>query len=157
MATDLDAPALRAYVLGSLHARGSVHQDTVARARRALRWYRDVVGRGARPILFSLVYDVGFLLLEGDGFPFRSLVDLPSWRPEEREVRLAYENRLLNTLLRDPSVRRASEAIAKDTTRDDLIARAITLILRPLLEGEPDPLAPRINPVLLRELSLADT
>jgi hypothetical protein len=151
-AIDLDASALRAYVLGSLHARGSAHQDTVARARRALRWYRDVVGRGARPVLFSLVYDVGFLLLEGDAFPFRSLVDLPTWKPEEREVRLAYENRLLNTLLRDASVRRASEAIARDPTRDDLVARAITLILRGLLEGEPDAATPRVNPVLLREL-----
>ena len=149
---DLDAQGLRAYVLGSLHARGSAHGDLAARARRALRWYREVVGRGAQPILFSLVYDVGFLLLEADGFPFRSLVDLPTWKPEEREVRLAYENRLLNMLLRDPSVRRASEAIAKDPTRDDLIARAVSLVLRWLLEGEPDPGLPRLNPVLLREL-----
>lgn len=149
---ELDAQGVRAYVLGSLHARGSAHGDLAARARRALRWYREVVGRGAQPVLFSLVFDVGFLLLEGDSFPFRSLVDLSHWRPDEREVRLAYENRLLNMLLRDPSVRRASEAIAKDATRDDLVARAIGLVLRPLLEGEPDPGLPRLNPVLLREL-----
>ncbi|HZU98485.1 MAG TPA: hypothetical protein VFF73_17400 [Planctomycetota bacterium] len=149
---DLDAAALRAYVLGSLHARGSAHGDLASRARRALRWYREVVARGGQPVLFSLVYDVGFLLLEAEAFPFRSLVDLPTWRPEEREVRLAYENRLLNTLLRDPSFRRASEAIAKDATRDDLIARAVSLILGPLIEGEADASAPRLNPVLLREL-----
>jgi hypothetical protein len=151
-ALELDAQGLRAYVLGSLHARGSAHGDLAARARRALRWFREVIGRGAQPVLFSLVYDVGFLLLDTDAFPFRSLIDLPSWPPEEREVRLAYENRLLNMLLRDPSVRRAGEAIAKDTSRDDLIARAIGLVLRPLIEGDADPGTPPLNPVLIREL-----
>ena len=34
----------------------------------------------------------------------------------------------------------------------DLVARAVSLVLRPLLEGEPDPGLPKLNPVLLREL-----
>jgi hypothetical protein len=150
---ELDPQALRAYVLGSLHVRGSAHADFALRVRRALKWYREVVGRGARPVLFSLVFDLGFLLLEADGFPFRSLVDLASWPADERETRLAYESRFLNTLLHDPSVRRATEAIAKDSSRDDLIARAISIVLRPLLETEPAPGAPTLNPVLLRELA----
>jgi len=153
MPLDLDAQGLRAYVLGSLHVRGSAHPDVAARTRRALKWYREVVGRGARPILFSLVYDVGYLLLEGDAFPFRSLVDLASWEPDEREVRLAYENRFLNMLLRDGSLQRACEAIAKDPSRDDLVARAIAVVLRPLLEADEDQSGPRLNPVLLRELA----
>ena len=109
----LDPPATRAYVLGSLSARGSAHQDLNARVRRALRWFRDIVGRGGRGVPFAIVYDLGFLLLEGDAFPFRSLVDLASWPADERETRLAYENRLLNALLHDPSVRRAIEAVAR--------------------------------------------
>ncbi|MBI3722533.1 hypothetical protein HY251_01040 [bacterium] len=153
MPLELDAHGLRAYVLGSLHVRGSAHVDVAARCRRALRWYREVVGRGARPVLFSLVYDVGFLLLEGDAFPFRSLVDLASWEPDEREVRLAYENRFLNMLLRDASVQRACEAIAKDPSRDELVSRAIAVALAALLEADEDEAMPRINPVLLRELA----
>lgn len=150
---DLDPQALRAYVLGSLHVRGSAHPDLASRARRALKWYREVVGRGARPVLFSLVYDLGWLLLEGDSFPFRSLVDLAAWPADERETRLAYESRFLNAVLHDASVRRASEAIAKDPSRDDLLARAISLVLRPLLESEPAPGSVALNPVLLRELA----
>lgn len=150
---DLDPQALRAYVLGSLHVRGSAHPDLASRARRALKWYRDVVGRGARPVLFSLVHDLGYLLLEGDVFPFRSLVDIGAWPADERETRLAYESRFLNSVLHDASVRRASEAIAKDPSRDDLLARAISLVLRPLLEAEATPDAVALNPVLLRELA----
>src|SRR5581483_8459251 len=137
----------------SLHVRGSAHADVALRARRALKWYREVVGRGSHALLFSLVYDLGYLLLEGDNFPFRSLVDLASWPADERETRLAYESRFLNTLLHDASLRRASEAIAKDPSRDDLIARAVSLVLRPLLESEPRAGAPSLNPVLLRELA----
>jgi hypothetical protein len=147
----LDPPATRAYVLGSLSARGSAHQDLNARVRRALRWFREIVGRGGRGVPFAIVYDLGFLLLEGDAFPFRSLVDLASWPADERETRLAYENRLLNALLHDPSVRRAIEAVAREPARDELVSRAIYLVLSPLL----DPgvfKAPDLNTHVLREL-----
>src|SRR5205085_2974040 len=70
-----------------------------------------------------------------------------------REVRLSYENRFLNMLLRDPCVQRACEAIAKDPSRDDLVARAVAIALRPLLEADEAEAGPRINPVLLRELA----
>lgn len=151
---DLDAAGLRAYLLGSLHWRGAGHDDVGARLPRALTWYRQLAVRGgAKGLLLSWVYDVGHLLVEGDTFTFRSQSDLSAWTDEDRALRLEYENRLLNGLLRDPSARAAVESIKQDASRDDLVARAIELLLRPLLQvgGHED--APAVDPVLLRELS----
>lgn len=151
---ELEADGLRAYVYGSLHLRGGAHADLNHRAQRALGWYRDLVVRaGGKGLLFSWVYDVGYLLLQAERFPFRSLSELDGWPAEERELRLDYENRLLNTLLRDPGVRAASEAVRRTPGRDDLIARSCELILRPLFKAGGHPDAPAIDPVLLRELN----
>ncbi|MEZ6188108.1 MAG: hypothetical protein R3F62_24255 [Planctomycetota bacterium] len=154
---ELDSEGLRAYVYGSLHLRGGAHEDLHHRALRALNWYRDLVVRaGGKGLLFSWVYDVGHLLLQAERFPFRSLTELDAWPAAERELRLDYENRLLNTLLRDPGVRAASEAVRRTPSRDDLIARACELILRPLLKAGGHPEPPALDPVLLRELSPRD-
>jgi Sulfatase-modifying factor enzyme 1/vWA domain found in the FtsH ternary systems/N-terminal helical region fused to the FtsH ternary system vWA domain len=151
---ELDAPGVRCYVLGSLRLRGSTHEEESQRVLRALRWYRYLVlNRGAHGLLFSVVYDVGFLLVEGDQFCFRSLTELASWDEAEREVRLEYENRLLNGLLRDPSTRRAIEFIRQDASRDDLLQRTMELILAPLLSAGGHADAPIVDPVLLRELT----
>lgn len=153
-ALELDQEALRAYVLGSLALRGAGHDDLAVRVGRALGWFRDLVGRGvARGVLFSWVYDLGWLLLEGDRFPFRSPTELEGWDPTQREVRLEYENRVLNALLRDPSVRRAIEAVARDPHREDLLARGIEFLIRPLVRAGGHEQAPVIDPVLLRELA----
>ena len=107
---ELDAAGVRAYVLGSLSFRGASHEDVLRRASQALVWYRSLTLRGrARGVLFSWVYDLGYLLVEGDRFSFRSLADLSSWPDEERSPRLEYENRLLNGFLRAPSTRQAIE------------------------------------------------
>ncbi|MCA8922402.1 MAG: hypothetical protein KDD82_11370 [Planctomycetes bacterium] len=157
MQQELEAEGLRGYVYGSLHFRGAAHPDLHHRAQRALSWYRDLVVRaGGKGLLFSWVYDVGYLLLQADRFPFRSLAELDRWPPGERELRLDYENRFLNTLLRDPGVRAASEAVRRTPGRDDLIARACELILRPLLKAGGHPDAPALDPVLLRELNPRD-
>lgn len=151
---DLDQAGLRAYLLGSLHWRGAGHDDVGARLPRSLGWYRQLAVRGgARGLLLSWVHDVGHLLVEGDTFTFRSQSDLSAWTDEDRALRLEYENRLLNGLLRDPSARAAIESIKQDASRDDLVARAIELLLRPLLQAGGHEDAPVVDPVLLRELS----
>ena len=154
---ELDADGLRAYLLGSLSYRAGVYPEGrfPQLVGRALGWYRALVLRGgARGLLFSLVYDLGLLLLDGEQFPYASLTELESWGASERPPRLEYENRLLNAILRDPSVRSASEFINQDASRDDLIARALELLLAPLLRGGGHEGAPAVDPVLLRELSL---
>lgn len=153
---ELDQESLRSWVLGSLALRGAGHEDLPVRVGRALGWYRELVGRGAaRGVLFSWVYDLGWLLLEGDRFPFRSPGELGGWEPGVREVRLEYENRVLNALLRDPSVRRAVEAVARDPHREDLVARAVEFLIRPLVRAGGYEGAPVVDPLLLRELSPA--
>jgi hypothetical protein len=152
---ELDAAGLRAYVLGSLHLRGAAHEDWQRRTLRALGWYRSLTMRArARGVLFSWVYDLGHLLIEGDRFAFRSLNDLGSWPEEERGARLEYENRLLNGFLRDGSTRQAIELIRQDTTRDPLIARTLELLLAPLVGAGGHADAPVVDPVLLRELTV---
>lgn len=47
------------------------------------------------------------------------------------------------------------ELLKRDSTRDDLIARMLELILTPILKAGGYPGAPLIDPVLLRELSLS--
>lgn len=151
---ELDAAGLRAYVVGSLAYRGSAHEDLPTRVQRALGWYRALAVRGAgQGVPFAWVYDVGHLLVEGDTFSFRSQTDLGAWTDEERAVRLEYENRLLNGMLRDPSVRLAIEWVRQDASRDDLAARVIELLLAPLVAAGGHERAPVLDPVLLRELS----
>lgn len=152
---ELDAGGLRAYVIGSLHYRGSAHDDLGARVQRALGWYRALAVRGAgQGVLFSWVYDVGHLLVEGDTFAFRSqTADLSAWSDEERAVRLEHENRLLNGMLRDPSTRQAIEWLRQDASRDDLVVRVLELLLAPLVAAGGHERAPVLDPVLLRELS----
>jgi formylglycine-generating enzyme required for sulfatase activity len=150
---ELDAAGVRAYVLGSLHLRGSFHDNIRQRISRALGWYRQLTMRArAKGILFSWVYDLGYLLIEGDRFGFRSLNEMPDWPEEERTVRLEYENRFLNTFLRDPSTRQAIEFIRQDPRRDDLITRTLELLLAPLVAAGGHADAPVVDPVLLREL-----
>ncbi|MBX3470550.1 MAG: hypothetical protein KF878_27095 [Planctomycetes bacterium] len=151
---ELDAAGLRAYVLGSLALRGSAHDDLGGRVQRALGWYRALAVRGAgQGVLFSWVYDLGHLLIEGDTFAFRSQADLGAWSDDERAVRLEHENRLLNGVLRDPSARLAIEWLRQDASRDDLVARVIELLLQPLVAAGGHARAPALDPVLLRELS----
>lgn len=154
---ELDADSLRAYLLGSLAQRAGRHPDSLTlKAARALGWYRALVLRGgARGLLLSWVYDLGWLLIDAEQFPFASLEHLDQWSEEERPLRLQYENRLLNSVLRDPSTRRGIELLRRDTSRDDLIARMLELILAPLLKAGGYPGAPLVDPVLLRELSLS--
>ncbi|HBP18935.1 MAG TPA: hypothetical protein DEA08_14255 [Planctomycetes bacterium] len=154
-ALELDARGLRTYLLGSLRfrARAGV-ADLTRRVGEALRWYRTLVLRGgARGLLFSVVYDVGHLLLEGNRFPFSSLEELESWPEEERGTRLEYENRFLNGILRHPSTRKAIEFIQNDPQRPDLIARALEIVLSPLLKAGGHADAPLVDSVLLRELA----
>lgn len=146
----LEKDATRAYVLGSLLLRGSDHPDVAARARRALGWYRDLAAATGATVPFVLVYDLGWLLLDGHAFPFREL-SKEGVEGREAEVVRSYQNFFLNALLRtDDTFRRASEAIAADPSRDDLVARAVGLLLRGV--AVPDV---RLNSAILRSLDVA--
>lgn len=151
---ELDAATLRHYLFGSLLWRGAGHEEVAQRLPRALGWYRALVVRGGcKGVLFSWVYDLGHLLVEGDTFAFRSQADLTAWTDEDRALRLEYENRHLNALLRDPSARSAVEAVKQDASREDLVARAIELLLQPLVAAGGHERAPLVDPVLLREVT----
>lgn len=145
----LDKAATRAYVLGSLMLRGSDHPDLGARVRRALGWYRELAASTGATLPFVLVYDLGWLLLDAHAFPFREL-SKEDLEGREAEVVRSYQNFFLNSLLRtDETFRRASEAIAADPSRDDLIARAVGLLLRGV--SVPDV---RLNSAILRTLDV---
>jgi len=152
----MDKAALLDFMLGGLELRGDGAVDVLARVRRSLIWYKAMEARGGGALLYSLVHDVGHLMLDGEGFLFRSLGAYSEIPEASRELRLRYENGFLNGLLRDPYARRARMAIQRDPSRDALIVRTIQCLLAPLL-GPDSPGyagAPRLNPVLLRELGL---
>lgn len=153
---ELDRNRLANFVFGSLALRGDGSPEFMQRARRSLEWYKSILGRGAGAVLYPLVHDLGYLILDGDQFAFRSLFNFDSIPEKARDVRLSYENAFLNTLLRDSQLTRARNAILQDASRDDLIVRAIQCILAPLVQPRKPkyPNAPKLNPQLLRELSL---
>jgi hypothetical protein len=153
---ELDRNKMANFVFGSLSLRGDGSDGFLQRARRSLDWYKNILGRGAGAILYSLIHDIGYLFLDGDQFVFRTLYNFDKIPEKARDVRLSYENAFLNSLLRDPLMIRARMAIMHDESRDDLIIRAIQCVLAPLMTPRKPGYthAPNLNPQLLRELSL---
>ncbi len=169
---DWTPEAIHDYLVGSLvFSAADWRQEGAGRASRALVWYRRLVAAGRPAIPFCIVHDLGWLLLETDAFPFRSLRGIDDRGDADhdadlRELRLLYEGRLCNALLGDPSFRRASFAVAQAAEPDEPLVRAIELLtaplapVRPLQDGvggerERATFAPAgwppLNPALLRE------
>ena len=141
-------PAARAWV----HARGC--GGPVAESLpRAVGWLRRQWEQGKDHLPLDLVYDLGHLLLLGRSFPFSSERDLGRWPEDQRQWRLAYEDRILGRWLLDPSVTEAHVSIAglPRTLRHEAIAHAVGLALARRVPRLPETVFG--NPAHLRSLA----
>lgn len=98
---------------------------------RALGWLRIRWGAGDEHLPFTLVHDLGHLLLLGGEVRLASSAHLAAWPDEERAARLAYEDGVLSHWLMDPILARAHDAIAALPVpwRDEAVAHALGLAL----------------------------
>ena len=113
---------------------------------RALGWLTTIWGAGESHLPFTLVHDLGHVLLEGGGVRFASGQSLADWPIEEQAARLAYEDGVLGRWLRDATVDAAQMALAgvAEANRPAAVAHAIGLALaeplravEDLFEGNP--------------------
>ncbi len=120
--------------------------EPVGRAlRRVLHWATLVWGAGVDEAPLALVHDVGFALLRGHGLRLcggRERARLDGILDDEqrarlRGTRLRFEDRVLTTLLRDPSVQAAHIVIAGTPAdgQDAVVAHALTSVLPRVLAG----------------------
>jgi hypothetical protein len=108
--------------------------EPVAEAGRlSLGWLEALWGRGEDALPWTLVHDVGFLLMQGRTFRFASAVHLAAWPAQEREARLNYEGRVLARLALDPSILELHIAIAamRPELQTDAVVHALAAILGP--------------------------
>lgn len=155
-------------LVGSLAWSASGATITPARVNRGLRWFRQLAGRGFEAVPFSLIYDLGWLVTEGEGFVFglgRAGHGIDD--PVVRRRHLAL-GRLLGGLSVDPGFCRASFAVGCQSDPDEPCARVVERLLRSLREavGQPaDVLAQALgdlgpvclNPATLRAVAARGT
>ncbi|MFN3197128.1 MAG: hypothetical protein ACE366_01750 [Bradymonadia bacterium] len=109
----------------------------------ALSWLRARWSEGDEHLPFTLVHDLGHMLLLGPHVRLGSSSHLPLWPSEERAARLAYEDRLLSQWLIDPGVYVAHSAIAgmSPEWRPQAVCHALGLALaQPLRDLEALPM-----------------
>jgi hypothetical protein len=101
----------------------------------ALRWLTTIWAEGHDDIPLFLVHDLGHLLLRGRDLRFSSSRLLSSWSDEERQIRLAYEDRVLARWATDPAVLEAHVAVAgmPARLRDTAVAHAVSIALGHML------------------------
>jgi hypothetical protein len=120
----------------------------------AITWLRSCWEAGEEHLPLHLVHDLGMLLLRGSGFRFASSASLGKWPEEERQLRLAYEDRVLGKWAVDPSILAAHIEIAgmRPSHQEAAISHAIYIALaRPLSVIEELPAG---NAAHLRVMSL---
>lgn len=121
----------------------------------ALPWLEARWDAGDDHLPFTLVHDLGHLLLRGRDFRFASARDLASWPEHERAARMAYEDRVLGRWAVDPSVTDAHIAIAglNPRSRNIAVAHAVGLALAGPLRAVSELVT--ANPAHLRALAPA--
>lgn len=122
---------------------------------QGLVWLQARWAAGDEHLPLWLVRDLGYLLLRGSAFRFASAKDLGRWAPEERALRLSYEDRVLGRWALDPTVQAIHIELAgmPEAQRAPAVAHAVSLALAgPLAAVE---LLPAGNAAHLRGLSLA--
>jgi hypothetical protein len=122
--------------------------------KNAISWLRFAWEAGEEHLPLHLVHDLGMLLLRGSAFRFSSSLNLGKWPEEERQTRLAYEDRVLGKWAVDPSIIAAHIEIAgmRPAHQESAIAHAITIALAKPLSQIQD--LPAGNAAHLRVMSL---
>jgi hypothetical protein len=124
----------RDYVLGSLVYSARHPQDLTLCVPRALGWYRRLLELGLC-LPFAAVLDLGWLLLEGEGFRFRGWFADTGLASAERAVRERYETRLLARRLSEQAWPRLRRIILDNAEPEAALVRALELVLRPVWDG----------------------
>lgn len=121
-------PALRAWA--HLSGRGGELAESL---QDALAWLRALWEDGHDALPLDLVHDLGSLLVEGRGFRFAASSELADWPEDERDARLAHEDRVLGPWAQDPSVAEVHLTIAglARELRPPALVHAIGLALGP--------------------------
>lgn len=131
----------------------------------ALDWLLLVWSEGHDHVPLFLIHDLGHLLLRGRDLRFTSSKYVATWDDDERQTRLAYEDRVVARWATDPSVIEAHVAVAgmPADLRATAVAHACSLALAPLLlpldlvRGNPAHVRALADTVEVREiLSAAD-
>jgi hypothetical protein len=122
--------------------------------KSGLQWLRTCWEAGEEHLPLHVVHDLGMLLLHGSGFRFSSSANLGKWPEEERQVRLAYEDRVLGKWAVDPSILAAHIEIAgmRPSHQEAAVAHAIHIALSKPLSLVED--LPAGNAAHLRLMSL---
>ncbi|NUP99024.1 MAG: hypothetical protein HUU35_04110 [Armatimonadetes bacterium] len=124
----------RLYLLGSLHYSARQPVDIPLLAPRALGWYRRLLDLGAT-VPFNVVLDLGYLLLEGEDFRFRSFFADATLAADERAGREAYETRVLVRRLQEANFPRLRRLVVDNQAPDLAVTRVLEILLRPLGQG----------------------
>jgi len=130
--TVLRGRAATDYLLGSLACCACHPQDLDRLAPRALIWYRYLC-RPERALVLPLgvVLDLGWLLLAGESFRFRGFFGDAALDRFEREVREAYEQRVLLRRLHETAFGRLGRLLADSREPDAVVARVLEILLAP--------------------------
>lgn len=134
----VDRGMVESYLLSGLHWSAVRWREHPSLLDRGVECYRYLAGRffdhGRRDFMhlpLFLIVDLLALIELGDRTPFASEGQAHTWSPEERRLRIDYENLLLGTLLQEPSFIEARERLA---TRGAVRYRASQRLVELLLQ-----------------------
>ncbi len=156
----IERAGVESYMLGSLNLSAVRWWEQPELLEQGLECYRYLSGRfydrgqrGFTHLPLMLVVDLLILIELGDRTPFASEGGAHQWAPEERRLRVDYENLLLGTLLQEPSFIDARERLStKPKVRRGAVQRLVELLLQTF--GTHYPLWCQVNPSYLRDLAL---
>lgn len=151
---------VESYMLSSLHWSAVRWSQNPALLERGLECYRylgsrffDQGRRGFMHLPLSLIIDLMALIDLGDRTPFASEGQAHTWSPEERRVRIDYENLLLGTLLQEPSFIEARERLSSESARRYPAAqRLVELLLHTFSKYYPEWYT--LDPAHLRDVAI---
>lgn len=126
----LRGESARQYALGSLAYAARIESDLPLLAPRALAWYAALLEAGLS-VPFGVVLDLGYLLLEGEQFRFRGFFADNVLSADEREIRQAYEARVLSRRLQEANFLRARRIVLDHGQPDRAVVRVLELALQP--------------------------
>ncbi len=121
----------RAYLLGSLAYSARHELDLPARAPRAVGWYRRLLEHDV-VLPFGVVLDLGYLLLDGEQFRFRSYFADSRLAATERRTREEYEAQVLVRRLQERAYPRLRRLLRENRDVDLAVAHTLELLLRPV-------------------------
>lgn len=156
----VERAAVEPYMLGSLNLSAVRWWEQPDLLEQGLECYRYLAGRfydrgqrGFTHLPLVLVVDLLMLIELGDRTPFASEGGAHQWAPDERRLRVDYENLLLGTLLQEPSFIDARDRLStRASVRRGAVQRLVELLLQTF--GTHYPQWCQINPSYIRDLAL---